>query len=96
MTPSEHTLPPQPRGPIHLVVPRRPGADLDLLRAKLEGVPALQAHDVVWHVPDRRADIDRQNARDILPGLGPPAFEREAAQRLQLTLVGGETQETEE
>ena len=57
MTPSEHTLPPQPRGPIHLVVPRRPGADLDLLRAKLEGVPALQTHDVVWHVPDRRADI---------------------------------------
>ena len=57
MTPSEYTLPPQPRGPIHLVVPRRPGADLDLLRAKLEGVPALQAHDVVWHVPDRRADI---------------------------------------
>ena len=36
MTPSEHTLPPQPRGPIHLVVPRRPGADLDLLRAKLD------------------------------------------------------------
>lgn len=46
-----------PHGPIHLVVPRRPGADLDLLRAKLEGVPALQEHDVVWHVPERRGDI---------------------------------------
>ena len=46
-----------PHGPIHLVVPRRPGADLDLLRAKLEGVPALQEHNVVWHVPDRRGDI---------------------------------------
>jgi diacylglycerol kinase family enzyme len=54
---SDDALPRPLRGPIHLVVPRRPGADLDLLRAKLEGVPALQAHDVVWHVPDRRADI---------------------------------------
>ena len=45
------------RGPIHLVVPQRPGADLDLLRAKLEGVPALQEHDVIWHVPSRRGDI---------------------------------------
>lgn len=47
----------QARGPIHLVVPKRPGADLDLLRAKLEGVPALHEHDVIWHVPDRRGDI---------------------------------------
>ena len=44
-------------GPIHLVVPRRPGADLEALRARLEAVPALQAHDVVWHVPDQRGDI---------------------------------------
>lgn len=55
--PEDHSYPTRLRGPIHLVVPKRPGADLDLLRAKLEGVPALQAHDVVWHVPDRRGDI---------------------------------------
>lgn len=47
----------RPHGPIHLVVPKRPGADLDLLRAKLEGVPALLEHDVIWHVPHRRGDI---------------------------------------
>ena len=46
-----------PQGPIHLVVPRRPGADLELLRAKLEGVPALVEHGVVWHVPEERGDI---------------------------------------
>ena len=57
MTPSETTAPAVPRGPIHLVVPKRPGADFDLLRAKLEGVSALQQHDVVWHVPRERADI---------------------------------------
>ena len=57
MNPAEHTPPNRPHGPIHLVVPKRPGADLDLLRAKLEGVPALQEHDVVWHVPDQREDI---------------------------------------
>ncbi|PJI98807.1 diacylglycerol kinase family enzyme [Acidovorax sp. 69] len=57
MTPLEHPPPIRFHGPIHLVVPKRPGADLDLLRAKLEGVPALQTHDVVWHVPDRRGDI---------------------------------------
>ena len=57
MNPAEHTPPPRPHGPIHLVVPKRPGADLDLLRAKLEGVPALQEHDVVWHVPHQRTDI---------------------------------------
>ena len=50
-------VPAQPQGPIHLVVPQRPGADLDLLRAKLEGVAALQAHELVWHVPGRRGDI---------------------------------------
>ena len=53
----EPPRPARPHGPIHLVVPRRPGADLDLLRAKLEGVSALQAHHLVWHVPDRRGDI---------------------------------------
>lgn len=63
MTPSDHPYPARPKGPIHLVVPKRPGADLDLLRAKLEGVPALQGHDVVWHVPDQRGDIV-QLARD--------------------------------
>jgi diacylglycerol kinase family enzyme len=54
---------PLPGGTIHLVVPRRPGADLDLLRAKLEGVAALQEHNVVWHVPHQRGDIVRL-ARD--------------------------------
>lgn len=48
---------PHAAGTIHLVVPRRPGADLDLLRAKLEGVEALQAHNVVWYVPRQRGDI---------------------------------------
>lgn len=57
MTPSERPVPARPHGPIHLVVPRRPGADLELLRAKLEGVSALQAHNLVWHVPDQRGDI---------------------------------------
>lgn len=57
MKPLEPSHPARCRGPIHLVVPKRPGADLDLLRAKLEGVTAWQAHDVVWHVPDRRGDI---------------------------------------
>ena len=66
MTPSTSTRHPalaRPDGPIHLVVPKRPGADLDLLRAQLEGVSALQEHDVVWHVPGHRADIV-QLARD--------------------------------
>jgi diacylglycerol kinase family enzyme len=57
MIPAEHVPPASPHGPIHLVVPKRPGADLDLLRAKLEGVPALQEHDVVWHVPAQRDGI---------------------------------------
>ncbi|MBV7539808.1 diacylglycerol kinase family protein [Acidovorax sp. sic0104] len=57
MNPFERTAPLAPRGPIHLVVPKRPGADFELLRAKLEGVSALQDHDVVWHVPRERADI---------------------------------------
>lgn len=57
MTSFQPAAPARPHGPIHLVVPRRPGADLDLLRAKLEGVSALQAHHLVWHVPDRRGDI---------------------------------------
>lgn len=63
MNPSQHPVPARPDGPIHLVVPKRPGADLDLLRAQLEGVAALQEHDVVWHVPGQRADIV-QLARD--------------------------------
>ncbi len=63
MTPSDHLPPASPHGPIHLVVPKRPGADLDLLRATLEGVPALQEHNVIWHVPDQRGDIV-QLARD--------------------------------
>lgn len=46
-----------PAGPIHLVVPLRPGADLDQLRDRLAGVPALQQHPVRWHVPAARADI---------------------------------------
>ncbi|PTT17988.1 diacylglycerol kinase [Acidovorax sp. HMWF029] len=57
MLASDCPHPPQPRGPIHLVVPKRPGADLDLLRATLEGVSALQAHNLVWHVPRQRGDI---------------------------------------
>ena len=58
MSTSEHRpAAPLAGGTIHLVVPRRPGADLDLLRAKLEGVAALQEHDVVWHVPRQRGDI---------------------------------------
>lgn len=52
-------LPPTPdaNGTIHIVVPLRPGADLDLLRAQLEGVVALQSRAVQWHVPVERADI---------------------------------------
>ena len=57
MTSTEPPHPVRPQGPIHLVVPRRPGADLDLLRAKLEGVPALQERNVIWHVPHQRGDI---------------------------------------
>ncbi|CAN7265014.1 diacylglycerol kinase [Acidovorax sp. LjRoot129] len=63
MTPPRHPIPARPDGPIHIVVPKRPGADLDLLRAKLEGVAALQQHNVVWHVPGQRGDIV-QLARD--------------------------------
>lgn len=57
MTLSRHPIPARPDGPIHIVVPKRPGADLDVLRARLEAVAALQQHKVVWHVPDQRADI---------------------------------------
>lgn len=56
--PPDFLHPPAPRhGPLHLVVPRRPGADLEDLRARLERVPALQQRDVVWHVPRQRGDI---------------------------------------
>ena len=54
---SEPAAPAFPRGPLHLVIPLRPGADLDLLRAKLEGVLALHPRDVVWHVPRERSGI---------------------------------------
>lgn len=57
MTPFQRPLPLRPRGPIHLVVPRRPGADTQGLRAQLEKVEALHEHDLVWHVPHQRADI---------------------------------------
>jgi diacylglycerol kinase family enzyme len=56
-SPERRPAPPHATATIHLVVPRRPGADLDLLRAKLEGVEALQAHNVVWHIPAQRGDI---------------------------------------
>src|SRR5690606_33020640 len=55
-SPECRPAPPHATGTIHLVVPRRPGADLDLLRARLEGVEALQEHDVVWHIPPQRGD----------------------------------------
>jgi diacylglycerol kinase family enzyme len=45
------------RSPIHLVVPLRPGADLDLVRAQLSGAFAQHDHPVVWHVPRERGDI---------------------------------------
>ena len=40
--------------PIHVVVPLRPGADLDLVRAKLSGAFAQHDHPVVWHIPRER------------------------------------------
>ena len=52
MTTPERPLTLRPGGTIHLVVPRRPGADLQALRDRLEQVQALQEHNVVWHVPD--------------------------------------------
>ncbi len=62
MTPTySESQPPPPRldpaGPIHLIVPLRPGADLEQLRARLTSVPALQQRSVQWHVPGARADI---------------------------------------
>ncbi len=60
LTPSSPAyLPPRPGAdaPMHIVVPLRPGADLDQLRAKLEAVPHLQQRAVRWHVPRARADI---------------------------------------
>lgn len=60
MTPSScDSQPPRldPAGPIHLIVPLRPGADLEQLRARLTGVQALQQRSVHWHVPGARADI---------------------------------------
>ncbi len=57
MTLAERPPAAHPHGRIHLVVPKRPGADFDLVRAKLEGAFAAHAHDVVWHVPDQRGDI---------------------------------------
>lgn len=60
MSPADRPPHARPHGTIHVVVPRRPGADLDLLRAKLEGVAALQEHHVVWYVPRERGDIVAQ------------------------------------
>ena len=60
MTPTySESRPPSldPAGPIHLIVPLRPGADLEQLRARLGSVPALQQRSVQWHVPGARADI---------------------------------------
>ncbi|WP_311222861.1 MULTISPECIES: diacylglycerol kinase family protein [unclassified Acidovorax] len=59
MTQSPPYLPPRPdaNGTIHIVVPLRPGADLDQLRARLDAVPALKQRAVRWHVPKARADI---------------------------------------
>lgn len=57
MTIAERPPAVHPHGRIHLVVPKRPGADFDLVRAKLEGAFAAHTHDVVWHVPDQRGDI---------------------------------------
>lgn len=48
---------PKGRGPIHLVVPHRPGADHGQLRARLEGLAPLQSNAVQWHVPAQRAGI---------------------------------------
>lgn len=45
------------RSPVHVVVPLRPGADLDLARSKLSGAFAHCVHPVVWHVPRQRGDI---------------------------------------
>lgn len=62
MTPTPPSAPNQPprpnaKGTIHIVVPLRPGADLDQLRARLDAVPALKERAVRWHVPAARADI---------------------------------------
>src|SRR3989344_8793042 len=86
MTPSEHPHPVRPHGPIHLVVPKRPGADLDLLRAKLEGVPALQEHDVVWHVPDQRGDIVQVAPEAAVQGM-PQALRNGDLRRVQVGFV---------
>lgn len=45
------------QSPVHLVVPLRPGADLDLARSQLSGAFAQCDHPVVWHVPRERGDI---------------------------------------
>ena len=45
------------KSPVHLVVPLRPGADLDLARSQLSGAFAQCEHPVVWHVPRERGDI---------------------------------------
>lgn len=45
------------QSPVHLVVPLRPGADLDLARSQLSGAFAHCAHPVVWHVPRERGGI---------------------------------------
>ena len=67
--------------PIHVVVPLRPGADLDLVRAKLSGAFAQHDHPVVWHIPRERvtsflADHAAEAARDnagllVAAGMAP-------------------------
>ncbi|WP_035227156.1 diacylglycerol/lipid kinase family protein [Paracidovorax oryzae] len=44
-------------GPVHLVVPHRPGADHGQLRGRLESLEPLRRHAVQWHVPAVRAGI---------------------------------------
>ncbi|CAM3355141.1 Diacylglycerol kinase family enzyme [Paracidovorax anthurii] len=44
-------------GPVHLVVPHRPGADHSRLRARLEALESLRRNAVRWHVPAVRAGI---------------------------------------
>ena len=53
-------VPPSPSagpGPVHLVVPHRPGADHGQVRQRLEALEPLRRHAVRWHVPAVRAGI---------------------------------------
>ncbi|MDA8521882.1 diacylglycerol/lipid kinase family protein [Acidovorax sp. NCPPB 4044] len=57
MPPHAPPTPPNAPGPVHLVVPHRPGADHSQLRARLEALEPLRQHAVQWHVPAQRAGI---------------------------------------